>query len=226
MVGQERIQPYGCLGPFVPPWPCPGLLPERPGPDPVTVGVGVAAEGPAEGPRLTPPDAVRLGKTLGLGEATGDDPAPAPTGRPVTAPPGTPEAVGDAVSPTAGAALSSLPCTPPEGAEEDPTRETPTIRATTTPPATNAPLRGAGNAATSPHTPADDRRPLPRLPAECFRREGLSAARGGTYASSTAGGISRVSSYALSHPCATAGSAYSSYEGAGSGCGWYTFGGP
>jgi len=205
---------------------------------PVGTGAAVAPVGevPFEGSRVAPSETVGLVDALGLGEAAGDDSTPPPDDRPVAAPPEDSEAVGPPESPTAGVVLSSLPCAPPEGPEEDPPKENPAIRATTTPPATTPPLRARDGidmrlrrvGATSPHRPSDDRRPLPRRPPERFgfRREGLSTKGGGTYASSATGGISRVSSYAFSHPCATAGSAYSSYEGAHSGCGWYTFGGP
>ncbi|MFF4251447.1 hypothetical protein ACFY1L_09585 [Streptomyces sp. NPDC001663] len=44
-------------------------------------------------------------------------------------------------------------------------------------------------------------------------------------APSATGGSCCVSSYALSHPCAEAGSVYSSYAGDDTPSGWYTFGG-
>ncbi|MER5754926.1 hypothetical protein [Streptomyces sp. NPDC002088] len=139
---------------------------------------------------------------------------------------GLPDAPAEAVTPSVSSVgatdspvVRSCPPRPPpdDDPEDDPEKENPAITAAT------------DTTPTAPATTAARRfRAVP-----CFRRarrpgpEGVPGATGppGPPGSpATTAGSSRVSSYASVHPCAAAGSTYSSYAGVAAACGWYTFG--
>jgi hypothetical protein len=107
------------------------------------------------------------------------------------------------------------------GPEEEPEEDSPAIRAA---------------ADTTPTAPtATTTRRERRTPVPCVARRRAARPTGcgpdgsrspGSGAAGSIRGSSAVASYTFCQPCAAAGSEYSSYAGAGAGCGWYTFGTP
>ncbi|MFI5683736.1 hypothetical protein [Streptomyces sp. NPDC051636] len=125
--------------------------------------------------------------------------------------PGESDSVAGAVSPDVGDVPPCRPC----GAFDDPEKESPAITAardiTPTAPAVTAARRARRSAARL------------REPRPAARRRSARPPPDGP--SPVITGSSRVSSYAFCQPWAAAGSAYSSYAGAASADGTYTFGG-
>lgn len=220
----QLTQLDGYLGPLV--LPCPRPLPlELPGPP----AEAELDEGEGDGE----PEAV--GRVPEEAPADGLPPVsgPADVSAEVAAPDATaPEAVAPGAAGSAedaGSLASLFPAetdgVPPfrscAGPEEEPEEDSPAIRAA---------------ADTTPTAPtATTTRRERRTPVPCAARRRAARPAGGgpdgsrspdSGAAGSIRGSSAVASYTFCQPCAAAGSVYSSYAGAGAGCGWYTFGAP
>lgn len=160
-----------------------------------------------------PSAAERLADGLGLVPASADD-SPAPAEGAAAAVPAEDSGRSEGDTDSSDAEVDPVRPFLPSASPDDPEKANPAITAAT----------DTAPAAPAATTVLRDRRALGlrRLPGfRCaVRRPGAGPA------APAAVGSSAVASYSFCQPCAAAGSVYSSYAGADSGRGWYTFGAP